>query len=142
MPEGPQRKTYPENYPFNLFAFSLSPKPSAAILALPSTPAARNPPPHPPPANTAQTPVRPSPSRCAETLQSFPRAIPYMAILPDSTESDSPSPASAAPANAPLSAHPPPRHSRRPASRTQTSNAPNFAVGSSGRPPLVLSAGI
>src|SRR5258708_3115960 len=110
--------------------------------ALPSTPAARKPPSHPAPANTAQTPARPFPSISAGTLQSFPRSIPYTAILPDSTESDSPSPASAAPAIAPLSAHPPPHHSRRPASRTQTSNAPNFAVGSSGKPPSVPLAGI
>src|SRR5208283_5124284 len=121
---------------------SFTEAPSKATPSHPSTPTARKPPSHPAPANTAQTPAHPCPSKSAGTPQSIPRSILYTAAPPDSTESDSPLPASAAPAAEPLFAHPPEHHSLRPASRTQTSNAPNSVADNSGSLPSAPSTDI
>src|SRR6266849_767642 len=79
-------------------------------------------------ASSAQTPARRAPPEPAEILQSALAMIRGKEVLPGSTESNSLSRSSTAPATAPRAAHLPPHRLFRRASRIQTSDAPTFAA--------------
>src|SRR5260370_16800083 len=87
---------------------------------------AGKPPSHRARASRVQTPERRAPPETAETPRSVPLTIRGREALPDSTESNSLSRFSAAPATAPRAAHLPPHRSNRRASRIQTPHPPLF----------------